>query len=120
MAERPTASRSGSSSRSAACGQLAADEDALGREQVARARDGAAEGTAGIGDDAPAPDVARLRLEDDLAQGQAVAVAAAQRLEDGLGAGEGLQAAAVAAAADRPAVVDRHVADLPAVPPAPW
>ena len=96
----------------AGLGQLAADEDALGGEQVARAGDGAAEGAAGVGDDAPAADVARLRLSDDLAQGQAVAVAAAQRLEDGLGAGEGLQAAAVAAAADRAAVVDRHVADL--------
>ena len=112
MAERPTASRSGLEEQVAGLCQLAADEDALGREQVARARDGAAEGAAGVGDDAPAPDVAGLRLEDDLAQREAVAVAAAQGLEDGFGAGEGLQAAAVAAAADRPAVVDRHVADL--------
>ena len=55
----------------AGLGQLAADEDALGGEQVAGAGDGAAEGAAGVGDHAPAADVARLGLEDDLAQRQA-------------------------------------------------
>ena len=63
-------------------------------------------------DHALAAEVALARHRDDAAQREPVAVAAAQRLEDRLGAGERLQAAAVAAAADRPALVDRHVADL--------
>ena len=49
---------------------------------------------------------------DDAPQVEVVAVAPAQRLDDRLGAGERLQAAAVAAAADRARLVDGEVPEL--------
>jgi hypothetical protein len=56
--------------------------------------------------------VAGVGLGDDLAQCEPAAVPTPERFEDRLGAGERLEAAAVAAAADGPGLVDRYVADL--------
>ena len=104
----------------AGLGQLAADEDALGGEQVARAGDGAAEGAAGVGDDAPAADVARLRLQDDLAQGRR----SPWRRRSG-----SRTASAPAKASRQPRLPQRQTGPpssivtcpiSPAVPPAPW
>ena len=66
---------------------------------------------AGVGDHAPAAEVAVAREGEHLGDGQ-LAVAAAQHLEQRAGRGRGLQAAAVAAAADRALGVDEHVAEL--------
>ena len=49
--------------------------------------------------------------------GQRVAVLAAEQVQEGVGAGVRLQAAAVAAPAERPVLVHEHVADLPRGPP---
>src|SRR4051794_2731303 len=96
--------------------ELAADDHLLGCEQVAGPGDGEAEGEAGVVDDALAAEIALHRERDDAAQREAVSVPPAQRLEHRLRAGECLEAAAVAAAAHGPALVDRDVADLPGGP----
>ena len=56
--------------------------------------------------------VAGVNERDDLIERQAVAVAGAQQLDDRAAAGHHLQAAAVAAAADRAGLVDEDVAEL--------
>ena len=92
-------------------GEVAADDDPLRVEQVAERRDGAADGGAGVADRPRAARVAVAGGGDHGGQG-GILERAAQRGEDRLGAGEGLEAAAVAAAADRAVRGDDRVADL--------
>ena len=95
----------------AGLGEVAADDEALRVEQVEHERRGAADDPAGVGDHAPAAEVALVRQAQHLGDGQ-VAVAAAQHLEQRAGRGGRLEAAAVAAAADGALGVDEDVAEL--------
>src|SRR4051794_2049632 len=89
-----------------------ADNDELRPEEVAQAGDGHAERARCVGDHAPATGVAVERPVDDLMERQLASVPAPERFEHALRADERLEAPAVAAAADRPGLVDREVADL--------
>ena len=92
--------------------EVAADDQQLRVEHVHERRGGLADRAPGVGDHAPAAEVALARQPHDRAPVEAVAVAAPQQLGQRVGAGDGLQAAAVAAAADRAVGVDEHVAEL--------
>ena len=111
--ERRTISRAGSRRRSPALREIAADDHALRPEEVAGAPATASPRAR------PASAITRWQPWSP-ASASAIAwrsvrsspCAAAQRFEHRLGAGERLEAAAVAAAAHRPGLVDRQVAEL--------
>src|SRR5829696_1565448 len=92
--------------------EVAADDQQLRVEHVHERRGGLADRAPGVGDHAPADEVALARQAHDGAAVEALAVAAGEQLGERVGAGHGLQAAAVAAAAQRAVGVDEHVAEL--------
>ena len=95
----------------AGAGELAADDDPLGVEQVAEVRGRDADVAAGVRDRADAPRIPGHRLQHDVAQLEAAEVVA-EFVQDGRAAGERLEAAAVPAAAERTVLADRRVAEL--------
>ena len=86
-------------------------DDTPGREQVARDRQLPADQPGGVADH---PDGARIAAgqQRHQARQRERAVLGAQRVQDGRDGGVGVQAAALAAAAERAALVDGRVADL--------
>src|SRR5829696_3709807 len=86
--------------------EVAAHDQQLRVEHVHERRGRLADRPPGVGDHAPAAEIALLREPDDGAAVQAVAVAAAQQVGQRVRARHGLQAAAVAAAADGAVRVD--------------
>src|SRR5829696_6325821 len=92
-------------------GEIAAEDQALRVEHVEQAGCGDADDAAGVGDHAPAAQVAVQGERDHLGDAD-VAVAAAQELEQGGRRRGGLQASAVAAPADLALTGHEHVAEL--------
>ena len=88
-------------------GKVATDDEPLRVEHVEHERGGAADDAAGVGDHAAAAEVAVVGEREHLADGQ-LAMAAAEHLEQRAGGGGGLEAAAVAATADRALGIDEH------------
>src|SRR5215210_5792420 len=92
--------------------EVAAHDQQLRVEHVHEHRGGLADRAPGVGDHAPAAEVALAREAHDGAAVEVVAVAAAQQVGQRVRAGHRLQAAAVAAAAHGPVGVDQDVAEL--------
>ena len=96
---------------SPACAELAADDDELGVEEVAQARGGDADVPAGVRDD---PSRAAVAGVDAWSRSLSRCIPSLGGNSDSSAgpAGVGLEAAAVAAPADRSVLVDRDVPDL--------
>ena len=112
IAYRPTASRIGIEQKVARLTQVSAHDDRVGVEHVADRGHRAAEHAPGVGDRALAAGVAPVGQPHDLDDAQDLAAAAPEQVGERRPRDVGLEAAAVAAAADRAGLVDQHVADL--------
>ena len=100
--------RSGSPARA----QLAADDDRLRVEAGREAGEHAADGAAGVVDDALRAEVAGRDELEHARDRQVGAVRRPQQREQRVGRGDGLEAAAVAAPAHGALLDDEHVAEL--------